>query len=396
MRVADQLPWQQGTTGGDSTWLACAGRPVTAALIWDDRFATHDMGRAALYLPVEGLIEDAPHLDNTGRIVRTRNLIARAGLDEVLSIASPRDATVEELERVHSIEHIERMQAVSVAGAGDAGGGYTPMDGCSYGLALLSAGSALTALELVLRGEATTAHAMLRRSGHHAWRDSGLGFCIFNNCAVAARAAQADFGLERVAIVDIDAHHGNGTEAIFYEDPTVLSISIHQDRSFPVETGSVESVGKAEAVGKNVNVNLPAGTGDPGYHYALDRIVVPILRDFRPELIVVACGVDASLFDPLSRLGLTAAGFAGVAGRLLTVADDVCGGRIVSVQEGGYSEAYAPFCWLAIVETIARLPRHDDPYEPFIAGQPCCRELLPWQQEAIDDQARFLARYWPL
>jgi acetoin utilization deacetylase AcuC-like enzyme len=271
------------------------------------------------------------------------------------------------------------------------------MDATSYELALLSVGSALTALELVMSGEASNAHAMLRRTGHHAWRESGYGFCIFNNCAVAARAAQAAWGLEQVAIVDVDAHHGNGTESIFYADPTVLTVSIHQDRSFPSDTGFTEHQGEGEGVGKNVNVNLPAGTGDPGYDYALERIVVPILHEFAPELVIVACGVDASLFDPLSRLGLTAAGFAHVAGRLLTVADEVGEGRLVSVQEGGYSHVYAPFCWLAFIETLVRVPeRTADPFEPFIAGQPCCREFPAWQREAIDESAHALARHWSL
>jgi acetoin utilization deacetylase AcuC-like enzyme len=375
--------------------FVAGGTNVATALCWDKRFATHDMGRGAMYLPIEGLLEDDVHVDNTARIVRTRNLIRAAGLDDVLDIVTPREAAIPELLRAHSAEHVERMEAESARGHGDAGGGYTPMDGHSYGLALLSAGSALTGLERVLAGQARTAHAMLRRSGHHASRDSGYGFCIFNNCAIAARVAQAQGGLDRVAIVDIDAHHGNGTEAIFFDDPSVLSISIQQDRSFPVETGSVETVGVGDAEGRNVNINLPPGTGDPGYHYALDRIVVPVLREFAPGLVVVACGVDASLFDPLSRLSVTATGFAGIAERLLAVADDVCDGRLVSVQEGGYSHVYAPFCWLAFVETIARLPRHEDPYEPFIAGQACCREFPSWQRAAIDEQAAFLSRWWP-
>jgi acetoin utilization deacetylase AcuC-like enzyme len=369
---------------------------MAAALCWDDRFSTHDMGRGAMYLPIGGLVEDDLHVDNTARIVRTRNLIRAAGLDGALVLAAPREAALDELLRVHSRDHVERMQAESAKGVGDAGGGYTPMDGRSYGLALLSAGSALTALDLVVRGEAGAAHAMLRRSGHHASRDSGYGFCIFNNCAVAARAAQAEHGLERVAIVDIDAHHGNGTEALFIDDSSVLAVSIHQDRSFPVETGSVETVGEGRGEGLNVNVNLPAGTGDPGYHYALDSIVCPVLRQFRPEVVIVACGVDASLFDPLSRLGVTAAGFAGIAERLRDVAEESAGGRLVSVQEGGYSHVYAPFCWLAIVETLARVGRQEDPYEAFIAGQACCRELAPWQREAIDEQRRFLSRWWSL
>jgi acetoin utilization deacetylase AcuC-like enzyme len=369
---------------------------VTTALCWDDRFATHDMGHGGLYLPIEGLVEDDLHVDNTARITRTRTLIRRAGLDRVLRLAAPREATVDELTRVHALEHVERMSAVSEAGGGDAGGGYTPMDERSYGLALLSAGSALTALELVLSREVANAHAMLRRSGHHAWRDSGYGFCVFNNCALVARTAQRAHGLGRVAIIDIDAHHGNGTEWIFATDPTVLTVSIHQDRSFPSDTGLTEDAGEADGEGLNVNVNLLAGTGDPGYHDALDRVVLPILHEFRPELTVVACGVDASLFDPLSRLGLTAAGFAGIAARLLDAAAELCEGRLVSVQEGGYSHVYSPFCWLAIVETLAGVERQGDPYEDFIAGQPCCREHAPWQREALDEAIAVLGRYWSL
>lgn len=366
---------------------------MTTALCWDDRFATHDMGRGAMYLPIEGLLEDDLHVDNTARIVRTRNLVSRAGLDGVLRLARPRAASVEELLRVHSSEHVARMATVSAAGGGDAGGGYTPMDGRSYELALLSAGSALTALDLVITGEVANAHAMLRRSGHHAWRDSGYGFCVFNNCAVVARAAQQVHGLGRVAIVDIDAHHGNGSQWIFAADPSVLTISIHQDRSFPSDSGLVDELGERDGLGTNLNVSLPAGTGDPGYLYALDRIVVPALQAFAPELVIVACGVDASLFDPLSRLGVTAAGFAAIAERLLGAATEVCQGRLVSVQEGGYSHVYAPFCWLAVLETLAGLERHEDPYEMFIAGQPCCREFPQWQREAIDTQAAVVDPY---
>lgn len=368
---------------------------MPAAVCWHERFAIHDMGRGGLYLPVGGLVEDDVFVDNPARIVRTRNLLAAAGVDRQVSMVVPRAARPDELLRVHSEEHIERMREVSAAGGGDAGGGYTPMDAESYELALLSAGSALTALDLVLDGVADVAHGMLRRSGHHAWRDSGYGFCIFNNCAVAAAAARAVHGLERVAIVDIDVHHGNGTEAIFYDDASVLTISIHQDRSFPVETGGVESVGAGDGLGRNVNVNLPAGVGDPGYLDALDRIVVPILTEFRPELLVVGCGVDANLFDPMARLGVTARGFAGIARRLLAVADETSGGRLVSVQEGGYSHVYAPLCWLAFLETIARLELHDDPWEDFVAGQAVCRELAPWHIEANDETRDALARYWP-
>lgn len=352
------------------------------------------MGRGGLYLPVGGLMEDDVFIDNPARIVRTRNLLSETGADELLLMLQPRTATREEILRVHSAEHLDRMYEVSAAGGGDAGGGYTPMNEQSYGLAMLSAGSALTALDAVISGDAPVAHAMLRRSGHHAGRHSGYGFCIFNNVAVAAATARTVHNLERVAIVDIDVHHGNGAEEIFWSDPAVLTVSIHQDRSFPVETGGVESIGEGRGIGHNVNVNLPAGVGDPGYLDALDRIVVPILLEFRPELLVVACGVDANLFDPMARLGVTAAGFAGIAERLLSVADEVCGGRLVSIQEGGYSHVYAPFCWLAVIETIAKLPRHADPFEDFVAGQACCREFAPWQRDANNATLRALATHW--
>jgi acetoin utilization deacetylase AcuC-like enzyme len=361
--------------------------PRPTAVVWDERFATHDMGRAALYLPIEGLVEDDLHVDNPARIVRLRHLITSSGLEQAVLVRGVRAATVEELTRVHSLEHVERMAAVSASGGGDAGGGYTPMDGESYELALLSAGSVLTALELVLSAEAANAYAMLRRSGHHASRDTGFGFCVFNNCAVAARAAQAEHGAARVAIIDIDVHHGNGTEAIFYDDPTVLTVSIHQDRGFPADTGLFEHRGEGTGYGFNLNVPLPAGTGDEGYLLALDRVVAPTVRAFAPDLIVVACGLDANVFDPMARLAVTATGFAGVAERLLAWAAELCEGRLVLVQEGGYSPVYAPFCGLAMLETIARIPeRHSDPFEPFLAD---CgfTELTVWQREVIEQFA---------
>jgi acetoin utilization deacetylase AcuC-like enzyme len=294
---------------------------------------------------------------------------------------------------VHTRAHAANMRAEAAKGTGDAGGGYTPMSAPSYELALLSAGSALTATELVLAGEADNAHAMVRRSGHHAWQDSGYGFCVFNNCGVAARHAQQAYGVGRVAVLDIDAHHGNGTETIFLGDPSVLTISVHQDRLFPIETGSVATVGEGEAAGTNVNVNLPAGTGDDGYLYALERVVEPALRAFRPELLIVACGVDASTYDPLARLAVTARAFGAVGRRLLALSRELCDGRLVMVQEGGYSHQYAPFCWLALIEAIAEVPEpHEDPFEPFLEGA-ASRALAPHQREAVDETARALARY---
>ena len=367
---------------------------MATALSWDDRFGIHDMGEAAIFVPPEGLVEADRHIDNPARIVRTRNLVREAGLDGELLLLRPREARLEEVARVHAPEHIERMAATAAAGGGDAGGGYTPMDGRSFGLSLLSAGSALSVLEAVMDGRAEAGHAMLRRSGHHASRDTGYGFCVFNNCAIVARAAQAEHGVARVAIVDIDAHHGNGTEALFYDDPDVLTISVHQDRSFPVDTGGLDAAGAGDGLGANLNVNLPAGTGDGGYLDAVDRVVVPTLEAFAPDLVVVACGVDASVYDPLSQLAVSAAGFGALGDRLRAAASGSAGGRIVMVQEGGYSHQYAPFCWLALIEAVADRPeRHEDPFAPFLAGCPFA-ELTPWQRSANDATLRAVERYW--
>jgi acetoin utilization deacetylase AcuC-like enzyme len=354
-------------------------------LTWSERFGVHDMGDWAIYVPPVGLVEPDTHIDNPKRTARLRRLIAKVGLDEHLDVVRPRRARIEELEAVHSPEHVERMRAVSDAGSGDAGGGFTPMNGESYDLALLSAGSVLTCVERVLNGEADRSYAIGRRSGHHASRDTGYGFCIFNNVAVAAQAARRA-GIERVAIVDIDAHHGNGTEAIFYDDPTVLTISVHEDRMFPIETGGREARGGPGAEGSNINVPLAPGTGDGGYLYAIDEIVVPALDAFEPRMLVVVAGVDGSMYDPLSTFALTASGFAAVAERLIEVGERHAGGRIVFEQEGGYSPVYAPFCWLALLETLAGVPRSEDPFAPFLAGAGFV-ELAPHQQALVDDLA---------
>jgi acetoin utilization deacetylase AcuC-like enzyme len=351
-------------------------------LTWSERFGAHDMGDWAIYVPPTGLVEPDVHIDNPLRTARFRRLIAKTGLEERLDVVAPRAASVAELEAVHSGEHVAAMAAVSAAGGGDAGGGFTPMNGDSYELALLSAGSVLTCVERVLAGEAERAYAIGRRSGHHASRETGYGFCIFNNVAVAAAAARRG-GVERLAIVDVDAHHGNGTEAIFYDDPAVLTISLHEDRMFPLETGGAEARGGPGAEGANLNLPLAPGTGDAGYLYAFDRLVVPALDEFRPELLLVVAGVDASMYDPLSTLALTAGGFAQVAERLVAAAERHCGGRLVFEQEGGYSHVYAPFCWLKLLEVLAEAPLSEDPFAAFLAGAGFTF-LAPHQRDLVD------------
>ncbi|MEZ5078586.1 MAG: hypothetical protein R2725_14210 [Solirubrobacterales bacterium] len=358
---------------------------MRTTLTWSERFGQHDMGDWAIYVPPTGLVEPDIHVDNPKRTARLRRLIAKTGLEERLDVIKPRTATVEEIEAVHTPEHVTAMAAVAEVGWGDAGGGFTPMNADSYELALLSAGSVLSCVERVLAGEADRAYGIGRRSGHHASADTGYGFCIFNNVAVAAAAARRA-GVERIAIVDVDAHHGNGTESIFYSDPSVLTVSLHEDRMFPLETGAAGDRGGAGAEGSNLNVPLAPGTGDEGYLYAYDAVVAPVLDAFEPELLLVVAGVDAAMYDPLSTLGLTAGGYGRVAERLVAAAERHCEGRVVFEQEGGYNHVYSPFCWLKLIEVLAEAPPSEDPFGPFLEGAGF-NFLAPHQRDLADQLA---------
>ena len=181
----------------------------------------------------------------------------------------------------------------------------------------------------------------------------GMGFCLFGNAAIAVHHALAARGLERVAIVDWDVHHGNGTQAIFYDDPSVLTISLHQDSCFPPGSGPVEENGAGAGEGYNINVPLPPGTGNGGYLHAFEQVVLPALEAFRPQLIIVASGLDASAMDPLGRMMLTPRGYGQLTQQLLDAAGRLCEGRLVVEHEGGYAEELVPFCALAIVEKLS-------------------------------------------
>lgn len=324
------------------------------------------------------------HVDNERRLARLRRLIASVPAEGRLRHREPRPATDDELLRVHSVEHVEAMRA----GARDAGDGLSPLDDDAFSRAALGAGAAVLAVEEVVTGRADNAFALVRHAGHHAEAGNGGGFCVFNNVAVAARAARAHHGLERVAVVDIDVHHGNGTEAIFYDDPSVLTVSLHQEGLFPPDTGSTASTGAGAGVGRNVNVPLPAGTGNGGYAYAMERVVAPCLRAFGPQLVLVACGLDAGAYDPMARMALTAAGFRGVTQQLLALCDELCDGRLAMVSEGGYSPVYAPFCGLAVIEAMAGIdPPTVDPFEPFVGGS-VAADLTEAQARAADEAFR--------
>ena len=358
-------------------------------LVWHERMMWHDTGSGASELPSGGWLEPGEHSENPATKRRLKNLLDATGLTDQLLVLPPRPATVEELLRVHTESYIDRIQELSMGRGGDAGS-ETPFGNGSFEIAQLAAGGTITAIDAVLEGTLENAYALVRPPGHHALPDLGMGFCIFANVAIGVRHAQAMRGVGRVAVVDWDVHHGNGTQTVFWDDPTVLAISLHQDGLYPARSGLLDDTGGPTAVGSTLNVPLPAGSGTGAYLAALDEVVVPALDAFAPELIVIACGFDAGALDPLGRMLLPAAAFGEMTARLLAVADRLCGGRLVASHEGGYSAGHVPFCGLAVIETLSgRRAGIDDPFA-YLAQVPG-QAIEPHQRAAVDAAAALVA-----
>jgi acetoin utilization deacetylase AcuC-like enzyme len=211
----------------------------------------------------------------------------------------------------------------------------------------------MAAVDALMNGDLRRVYALVRPPGHHAMADLGMGYCIFNNVVIAARHAQRTHGLAKVMILDWDVHSGNGTQDAFYADNSVLFFSIHQDRLYPEQFGWVEQSGEGDGVGHTINIPLPPGCGNATYQAVIEEIVAPITRQFQPDVIFISAGQDASSSDPLGRMSVTSSGYRWMTRMLMGLADDLCDGRLIGVQEGGYSEIYAPYCTLAIVEELA-------------------------------------------
>jgi acetoin utilization deacetylase AcuC-like enzyme len=205
-----------------------------------------------------------------------------------------------------------------------------------------------------------------------------MGYCLFSNLGVAISVAKKENPGIRIAVVDWDVHHGNGTQDIFFDDPDVLTISLHQDRLYPRNSGMREERG----VGTNINIPLPAGTGNGGYLYAFETVVRPALKKFKPDLIAVASGFDSSVYDPLGRMLVTAQGFAQMTQVLMESAADTAKNRLVIAHEGGYNAVYSPFCGLFVLQQLSGIHKLDDPFSHTDAypGQ----DLYPHQKIEID------------
>jgi acetoin utilization deacetylase AcuC-like enzyme len=328
---------------------------------------------------------DVPHAESAARLSRAWQVMERAGILERVERVPAREATDDELLLVHTPEHLEALRAVSQTDRVVTIGPEARSGPGSWEAASLGVGGLLECVDRVMAGELASAYALCRPPGHHASAGQAMGFCLFNPVAIAARHLQTRHGIERVAIVDWDVHHGNGTQDLFYEDGSVLFVSLHQDGLYPADIGTLDERGSGSGAGATVNVPLPAGTGDDGYRLAFERVVEPVMRRFGPQFLLLSSGHDAAASDPLGRMSVTTEGFRSLAASARSLAGELCGGRVVAFQEGGYSVDHMPLCTLATVEALADLPASWD-RDPMELDVPTAVGDGAW--EAIESAAR--------
>lgn len=293
---------------------------VKVGHVYDPRYLQHDTGFG--------------HPERADRLKAIENRLVETGLKPRLIEIPPRPATREEIQWVHQPSYVER-----VAQTAGRPGGYLDPDTVvspgSYPAALLAAGGLLAAVEGVMEGEVDHAFAMVRPPGHHAESDHAMGFCLFNNVAVAAEGLIRKYGLNRVAVVDYDVHHGNATQHMFYDRSDVFYASTHRYPFYP-GTGAAEETGTGPGLGFTLNCPMAAGWGDEEYRRVFNERLIPALREYRPEFILVSAGFDAHRRDPLGGMKVSEQGFAWMSGELEKVAREFCRGRTVYTLEGGY------------------------------------------------------------
>jgi len=363
---------------------------VTTGFVWHEIYMWHDTGTHAGVMPPGGPVQPYEHAENPETKRRIRNLLEVSGLLDKLTPVTAFRATEEQLLRVHTKEYLDRLASMSAQTGGDAGF-FTPFGKDSYQIAALSAGGVIAAVDAVLDAKVDNAYALVRPPGHHALADMGMGFCLLCNGAIAGLHALEARKLKRIAFVDWDVHHGNGTQAAFWEDPRALTISLHQDNCFPPNSGPVEANGAGPGEGFNINIPLPAGSGVGAYEAAFDRVVIPALKAYKPELIIVPSGFDAGAHDPLGRMQMHSGGYRSLTRKLMLAAEELCDRRIVMCHEGGYNAPTVPFFALAVIETMAgEQSGIEDPFLELMAGLGG-QDLQPHQDEAIRRAESMLA-----
>lgn len=313
---------------------------MSVGFVYDPIFLEHDTGT---------------HPENAGRMTATITLLEECGLLDKLTRIPARAAAADEIALAHAPRYV-----AAVREAAEAGGGWVDPDTLitphSFHVAAHVVGGTLNALDAVMQGEVTSGFCLVRPPGHHATPVQAMGFCLFNHVAIAAAAAIEKHGLERVAIVDYDVHHGNGTQDAFYDDGRVLYISTHEFPFYP-GTGRAEETGRGDGGGTTINIPMPHQSGDDEHRRAFEDVVLPALHRFRPELILISAGYDAHFADDIAMQQLSVDGYGALVTMTKAAADGLCAGKLVVAQEGGYHPVALPWCVRRTIEIL----RGDEP-----------------------------------
>ncbi|MEM1586136.1 MAG: histone deacetylase [Candidatus Bathyarchaeia archaeon] len=350
---------------------------MKTALIYSSKYLEHRTG-------------DCP--ERAQRLTAAMSGIKRSGIlsGDKVALVEPRYARIEELQMAHKREYIEMVKQTCEAGGGLIGE-ETPVSRESFDVARLAAGGAIKAMDKVLSGDFKNSFVLARPPGHHAEPRRSMGFCIFNNVALAAKHLIERRGMRRVLILDIDAHHGNGTQKIFYDASDVLYISIHEDPSDFPKTGFIWEVGEKDGVGYTVNIPLPYGAGDSSYWRAFKEIILPILEQYKPEFILISVGYDGYYMDTISELSLSAHIYSKIFQEVTGAAERLCSGRVAAILEGGYNLRFLRKIVAASLSIMASIDvRVRDRRPPLNLWAERMAEKI------INDAKRVQSRYWSL
>ncbi|MFQ6086969.1 MAG: histone deacetylase [Candidatus Bathyarchaeia archaeon] len=351
---------------------------MKTAIVFTPKYLEHDTGR--------------DHPESPARLRVIREELEKSGLLETgrCCIVKPKPARLKDVELVHEPDYIDLVERFCESGGGLLDLGDTVVSPKSFEVTLLAVGGAIEAVKLVAAEKFQNAFALVRPPGHHAGRYYALGFCIFNNSAIAANYLLRYFGLKRILILDIDAHHGNGTQEIFYDTNNVLYLSLHQDpRGFP-GTGFMDEVGEQEGLGYTVNIPFPFRTPDKVYLKAFDQIVTPITQQYKPEFILVSTGFDGYYADPVGALSLSAHIYTKVFSQILNLASQFCNGKLVAVLEGGYHLKALGRMASSVIAKLAGVPYT---VEGKRSWQPSAR-LVRRAERVIDEVKRVQSSFW--
>lgn len=352
---------------------------MNTAIVYTPKYLDHDTGL------------DHPETPDRLRVIVEE--LNRSGLLKTrkCSILTPKPAKLKDLELVHEPDYIELVQRSCAIGGGLLDLGDTMVGAESCKVAFLAVGGVLDAVNLVVNGKARNAFALVRPPGHHAGPYYALGFCLFNNVAIAAVHMLRHLGFNRVLILDIDAHHGNGTQEIFYDTNKVLYVSLHQDpRGFP-GTGFMDETGEGEGLGYTINVPFPLRVDDRLYHKGFDQIAAPIIQQYKPQFILVSAGFDGHYTDPVGSLSLSMQGYSEVFSKILNLASQLCNGRLAVALEGGYNLNFLGKMVTSAIARIAGIPYEIRDKSPM--AHPRIRKNA---EQVLSNVRRIQSSFWQL